>query len=847
MKIPLRFLAFFLCTISMGWAQPFGLTNRVANTTLRMPLAPTPIFNYRIPPDNPYVGATSFNGLPVNSNSVRTEFYAVGLRNPWRYSFDPVTGLLYLADVGQGAREEVDVIYKGGNYGWAYREGLIAGPKAAQAPPGFTHIDPVQDYPRSEGFSVTGGVVYRGSRIPALYGAYIFADYGSGRVWQMRYETNSTSTNITPRSLLIMESTLAISCFGTDPSNGDVLWGHLGSNRVRRLVSVGGGYAISNAFQDTLTFSAPVAIVSAPGETNRLFIVEQAGRIAVVTNLASPNRTVFMDISSRVLFGGEQGLLGLAFHPGYSTNRYFYVFYTTMNNTPDGTRHDRLSRFEISPTNPDAGSANSELILLQQKDDAANHNAGDLHFGPDGYLYVSLGDEGNADDSLNNSQTITKDFFSAIMRLDVDNRPGSLMPNPHPANTNSGSVIIPPETLEETGIFSDLATLTPNPGIIPYDVNTPYWTDGAIKTRWFHVPTNLTSRITFRPNESWTFQPGTVWIQHFDLEMTNGIPDSRRPIETRVLVRDGSTNGHSGAAYRWDSPTTAVLVPPEGEEEMFTIYENGTPRSQTWRYPARAECLACHTTLAGRALGFNTPQLNRNFDYDGVVDNQIRSLANVNYFNSAVGNIHTLPVMARLDDESFGVQHRARSYLMANCAHCHRGVSTSGNFNARIYLALSTEGIIDGSLRNNLGDPLNRVIRPGVIENSMIYTRMASEGTGRMPPSDTRLPDQQALDVFRDWILALPNYPTFAAWQTTNSVKINIERAGDAVSIVYTQAPNFGFEVQWTTNIANTTSWRALNTPENRPSFPGEEQVRSVPDVIESVPLKAYRVRVYEP
>jgi hypothetical protein len=705
----------------------------------------------------------------------------------------------------------------------------------------------------------------------------------------MRYEVSDGVTNITPRSGIVTNSANSISCFGADPSNDDILFGDLTVNRLQRLVPISGGYAISNAFPG-LTFSQPVAIVSAPGESNRLFVIEQAGRIAVITNLANPTRSVFMDLTARVRYSGEQGLLGLAFHPGYQTNRYFYAYYTSNTNgnqtTDNTTRHDRLSRFEISSTDPNVGLTNSELILMQQYDEAANHNAGDIHFGSDGYLYLSLGDEGGGNDQFNNSQRIDKDFFSGIIRIDVDNRPGSLMPNPHPSNTIGPAVIIPPPTLADTGVFSDVAALTPNPGIIPYDVNTPHWTDGAIKRRWFCIP-DLASRITFRGTQSWTFPVGMVWVQHFDLEMTNGVPESRQPIETRVLVRDTTANpGLYGATYRWNSPTNAALVPEEGAAQIFGIYENGTPRFQTWRYPSRADCLICHNAAAGRALGFNTPQLNRDFTYGTVVDNQIRSLANAGYFSTVLSNLHTLPVMARLDDESFGVQHRARSYLMANCAHCHYpGGPGLGNFNARIYQVLSTEGIIDGSLRDNLGDPLNRVISPGSIANSVAYARMASQADNfRMPPLDHQDVDLQALNLFRSWIDELPSYPTFAAWQVihfgatntpnaaatadpdgdgaknqleyftgtdpndpTDAWGINIQRASNAVSIVYTQKPNYGFEVQWTTNITNASSWRALNTPENRPNFSGQAQVRTVPDAIESVPLKAYRVRVFEP
>src|SRR6185436_5545958 len=112
---------------------------------------------------------------------VRTEFFAVGLRNPWRFSFDPLTGKIYEGDVGQHRREEINLIVKGGNYGWSYKEGTAPG--VYGAPAGFNSIDPIAEYgPESAGltnyntFSITGGVVYRGPD-PGLQGHYFFADY----------------------------------------------------------------------------------------------------------------------------------------------------------------------------------------------------------------------------------------------------------------------------------------------------------------------------------------------------------------------------------------------------------------------------------------------------------------------------------------------------------------------------------------------------------------------------------------------------------------------------------------------------------------------------------------------
>ena len=194
-------------------------------------------------------------------------------------------------------------------------------------------------------------------------------------------------------------------------------------------------YRTENAFPG-VSFNQPLAIVSAPGEADRVFIVEKPGRIQVITGLNStPLKREFFDLSARVLVDSEQGLLGLAFHPEFATNRYFYVFYCTTATTTAGTgAHDRLSRFTaLAAPATNADILATEVPMISQFDQATNHNAGDLHFGPDGYLYVALGDEGGSNDQYNNSQRIDKDFFAGLLRIDVDQRPGNLPPNPHPA------------------------------------------------------------------------------------------------------------------------------------------------------------------------------------------------------------------------------------------------------------------------------------------------------------------------------------------------------------------------------------------------------------------------------
>ncbi|MEE9269905.1 MAG: PQQ-dependent sugar dehydrogenase [Candidatus Krumholzibacteria bacterium] len=157
--------------------------------------------NYVIPADNPFVG---------NMAGVREEIWAWGFRNPWRCSFDPVTGRFWVGDVGQDAIEEIDVVEKGKNYGWNIMEGESCfNPPAGCDTTGLTL--PAWQYLHSLGNSVTGGYVYRGTMIPSLVGQYVYADFGSGRVWSLDYDGISPTVNTQ-----LMDTVLRITSFGVD-------------------------------------------------------------------------------------------------------------------------------------------------------------------------------------------------------------------------------------------------------------------------------------------------------------------------------------------------------------------------------------------------------------------------------------------------------------------------------------------------------------------------------------------------------------------------------------------------------------------------------------------------------
>lgn len=167
------------------------------------------------------------------------------------------------------------------------------------------------------------------------------------------------------------------------------------------------------------SMTQPVGVVNAGDNSDRLFIVERAGMIKLFKPGSQQIEPIdFLDISASVEdFRGEQGLLGLAFDPQYETNGYFYVNYIVDAFPDDKTR---ISRFQVDNSDPDIADPNSELIILEYDQYAWNHNGGDLHFGPDGYLYIASGDGGGSNDPQGNGQN-TSTLLGALLRIDVHN------------------------------------------------------------------------------------------------------------------------------------------------------------------------------------------------------------------------------------------------------------------------------------------------------------------------------------------------------------------------------------------------------------------------------------------
>ncbi len=196
-------------------------TTNLWGTIIRINVSSLP---YTIPADNPFAGNARCNA--GTGAAACPEIFAWGLRNPWKFNFDSLTGELYAGDVGQGAWEEVDLIENGGNYGWRIREGAHCNiPAVGCSTAGLT--DPIVEYSHSIGRSITGGYVYRGSAISGLAGSYVFGDFGSGRIFRL--------ANGVPPLEELLETRILISSFAQDTA-GELFVISYGDGAIQRIV-----------------------------------------------------------------------------------------------------------------------------------------------------------------------------------------------------------------------------------------------------------------------------------------------------------------------------------------------------------------------------------------------------------------------------------------------------------------------------------------------------------------------------------------------------------------------------------------------------------------------------------
>ena len=337
-----------------------------------------------------------------------------------------------------------------------------------------------------------------------------------------------------------------------------------------------------------------------------------------------------------------------------------------------------------------------------------------------------------------------------------------------------------PKLISQTGVFADLTNLSSANFLIPYTVNSPLWSDGAVKSRWFTIPTNTV--INFSANGEWTFPAGSVFVKNFDLPVDDTNPKVLRRLETRILVRD-TNNYVYGASYKWRMDNSDADLVSTGITEPIEIKTATGTRTQNWFYPGRQDCLTCHTIASGGVLGIKTRQLNGSFNYpNGVTANQLHTLGHLGIFDAAFDDrkIYRYPRLVNITNNSTALQLRVRSYLDANCSMCHRPGSAGAFFDARFDTPLAKQNFINGAVANQLGISGAKVIVPGDTNKSILFQRISIVGENQMPPLARNLVDDKAVAVIGKWISSLhANAPTLPRGWTDADIG-NVGVAGDA-------------------------------------------------------------------
>ncbi len=342
-----------------------------------------------------------------------------------------------------------------------------------------------------------------------------------------------------------------------------------------------------------------------------------------------------------------------------------------------------------------------------------------------------------------------------------------------------------PKRLSESGLFESVKEHTMKPGVIPYSVNAPFWSDGAHKERYLAVPEG---KIDYRRNNGWEFPDKTVLVKSFALEMKEGDPTSRKWIETRFLTKQGGE--WYGYTYVWNDKGTDATLLDSVLDRAYTIKTATGQREQNWHFPSRAECMVCHSRAANFTLGLCEIQMNKDHTYpNGRTDNQLRVLEHLGLLNvgwsgevpapkdaaerqqpnqrepKSTGMLHVPPsgLKKLVDpyDKAQLLDARAKAYLHVNCSTCH---VEAGGGNAQMQLDFPTAWdkmrLIDTKPVHQTFDLRDaKLIAPGAPERSVVIHRIGNRGpnTGQMPPLATSRVDVAGVELLTEWCKGLKN------------------------------------------------------------------------------------------
>ncbi|MBA3454625.1 MAG: hypothetical protein H0T42_16180 [Deltaproteobacteria bacterium] len=293
----------------------------------------------------------------------------------------------------------------------------------------------------------------------------------------------------------------------------------------------------------------------------------------------------------------------------------------------------------------------------------------------------------------------------------------------------------PPARVMLTGCFTLASAGKPVPhaGLVPYDVNAELWTDGTKKRRWIALPDG--AAMTSAANGSWVGPAGTMMVKEFAIETTPGDSSTRKVVETRFWIND-PTNGWMGITYRWrqDGLDADVL----SDQAVTVAWPLANGGSYSHYYPSRTQCRSCHHSSFGPILGLRPEQLTRMFDYNGIIAEQLPTLSQLGIAPSTAGTPLPSP-----HDPRETPTNRVRSYMAANCAHCHNAS----------YISIKDTRFTTPLAQTRLCE----VIIPGDPVNSRLH-QLVTTRPG-MPALGTLIVDPLSADLISTWITQMTSCP----------------------------------------------------------------------------------------
>ena len=320
-----------------------------------------------------------------------------------------------------------------------------------------------------------------------------------------------------------------------------------------------------------------------------------------------------------------------------------------------------------------------------------------------------------------------------------------------------------PTSVAASGCLSDMATRAPAPGLVPFEVRAPLWSDAAGKRRFLALPGDQT--IGFTMTGAWQFPIGTLFMKEFLLDDDADPTTPDRIMETRFLIKR-SADAWEGYSYMWDRERKDAFLLEGSEIGRYPMkpgaLDVGGASVHRHTFPDRVQCLLCHNAATGRALGLQTARMNTDHDYDGFVENQLQAMSHVGLFGAPLPAApDALPRLPDPADENAPLEGRARAWLYANCAHCHQpGGPTPVPIDFRFEASLADTRTCGLTPRFVIAQiPDGKIIDPGHADNSELFFRLSRRDANQMPPIATLVADPVGVDVLRRWIDSLNACP----------------------------------------------------------------------------------------